>query len=72
MSEQARQSVELIDRCEVARMYSVSVSTVRQWEALGRIPRAHVRRKKFTRWLRSDIEADILSMKEAERRETAA
>lgn len=62
----------LIDAKAVARMYGCGVSTVWHWSEAKKIPAPVVARPKYTRWLKSQIVADIERMVSAERRELAS
>jgi predicted DNA-binding transcriptional regulator AlpA len=53
-------------------MYGCGQSTVKHWAAAGRIPKPVVQRTKYTRWLLSEINADIRGMRHAEREEQVA
>jgi predicted DNA-binding transcriptional regulator AlpA len=49
----------LIDVKQVARMYSVNPGTVWNWTRQHRIPQPVKRKGTYTRWLKSDVLADI-------------
>lgn len=62
----ASDSEILIDAKRVAAMYGIAEKTVWHWLAAGKIPRPHVRRERYTRWLARDVLADIEAMSVAE------
>lgn len=64
--------VRLIDQREVAAMYGVSAITINRWEHAGVIPKAHVDRKNYKRWLYSVIAEHIENMNRAQLEEAAS
>jgi predicted DNA-binding transcriptional regulator AlpA len=62
---------QLLDADAVANLYSVSRVTVWRWWQAGRIPAPVKQRPMYTRWLKSQVVADIRRLDVEERVEAA-
>jgi predicted DNA-binding transcriptional regulator AlpA len=62
---------QLLDADAVAKMYAVNKATVWRWWQAGRIPAPVKQRPMYTRWLKSQVVADIRRLDVEERVEAA-
>lgn len=53
----------------VAEMYGIHEKSVFAWVRAGRIPEPIVRRPRYTRWLLSQVQADIARVQQDQRKE---
>lgn len=64
--------VRLIDQNAVAEMYGICAKTALRWARSGRIPKPHVDRPNFKRWLYSAVADHIENMDKAQLQEAAS